>query len=225
MKWYQKPIWIIVLLVLFFPVGIFLLWKYTNWNKNVKIALSILSVILTIGVLSGGDKNKETETTTTTYITTTEATSKINSIVFSHEKDYLYVGEECEGYIEIDGDTANKDLINLYSSNENVATIEYIERTSYFNDLYFVIKGVSEGTAIIRAETTDGTVQSYEVTVNVEAETTTEEPETEEDTGTTVYITPTGEKYHFSKSCAGKNAIPKQMDEVSSYDPCKKCAY
>lgn len=40
-----------------------------------------------------------------------------------------------------------------------------------------------------------------------------------------VYITPTGKKYHLSKSCAGKNAIPKTMENVrNSYDPCKKCA-
>jgi hypothetical protein len=35
-RWYQKTIWIVVLLVLFFPVGLFLMWKYTKWNKAVK---------------------------------------------------------------------------------------------------------------------------------------------------------------------------------------------
>lgn len=43
--------------------------------------------------------------------------------------------------------------------------------------------------------------------------------------GSIVYITPTGSKYHYSKSCAGKNAIQKNLSEVKgSYDPCKKCA-
>ena len=43
--------------------------------------------------------------------------------------------------------------------------------------------------------------------------------------GTTVYITPTGEKYHYSADCAGKNAIKKSLSEVKgSYGPCKKCA-
>lgn len=42
--------------------------------------------------------------------------------------------------------------------------------------------------------------------------------------GRTVYITPTGKKYHYSASCAGKNAIPKSEDSVkNSYGPCKKC--
>lgn len=35
-KWYQRPVWIIVLLIFFFPVGLFLMWKYSNWNKTVK---------------------------------------------------------------------------------------------------------------------------------------------------------------------------------------------
>lgn len=44
------------------------------------------------------------------------------------------------------------------------------------------------------------------------------------DNVTVVYITPTGSKYHYSMSCAGKNAIEKSLGEVSlTYEPCKKC--
>ncbi len=44
-------------------------------------------------------------------------------------------------------------------------------------------------------------------------------------TGSVVYITPTGKKYHYSKACAGRNAIKKNLSEVKgSYGPCKKCA-
>ncbi len=35
-KWYQKTGWIIALLILIFPVGLFLMWKYTNWKKTGK---------------------------------------------------------------------------------------------------------------------------------------------------------------------------------------------
>lgn len=39
-----------------------------------------------------------------------------------------------------------------------------------------------------------------------------------------VYITPTGKKYHYDQQCAGKNAIPKNLDDVSgSYGPCGTC--
>ena len=40
----------------------------------------------------------------------------------------------------------------------------------------------------------------------------------------TVYITPTGKKYHYSASCAGKNAIPTPLSEAQQKkDACKKC--
>lgn len=33
LKWYKKTGWIIFLLIFFFPVGLFLMWKYAKWNK------------------------------------------------------------------------------------------------------------------------------------------------------------------------------------------------
>jgi len=44
--------------------------------------------------------------------------------------------------------------------------------------------------------------------------------------GTTVYITPTGTRYHYSRDCAGRNAMKSTLKEARSYGltPCKKCA-
>ena len=49
------------------------------------------------------------------------------------------------------------------------------------------------------------------------------EPETR---GNTVYIAPTGKRYHYSKSCAGVNARAVSLSEAkeSGRTPCKKCA-
>ena len=42
--------------------------------------------------------------------------------------------------------------------------------------------------------------------------------------GRTVYITPTGKCYHYSADCAGKNAMARNLSDVTgSYRPCKKC--
>lgn len=43
--------------------------------------------------------------------------------------------------------------------------------------------------------------------------------------GQLVYVTPTGDKYHFSASCAGPNAITTTYDDalVYEYDPCGSC--
>ena len=40
----------------------------------------------------------------------------------------------------------------------------------------------------------------------------------------TVYVTPSGKRWHRSASCAGKNARAVTIDQVGSRTPCKKCA-
>lgn len=56
-------------------------------------------------------------------------------------------------------------------------------------------------------------------------ETTTKETTTVK-SGRIVYVTPYGEKYHCSASCAGSNAMERDYDDVEGvYNPCKKCAY
>ena len=40
----------------------------------------------------------------------------------------------------------------------------------------------------------------------------------------TVYITPTGERYHYRPTCAGKNAMEIKLFEAQEkYTPCQKC--
>ena len=39
-----------------------------------------------------------------------------------------------------------------------------------------------------------------------------------------VYITPSGERYHLSASCGGKNSHQVPISQISSRTPCKKCA-
>lgn len=44
--------------------------------------------------------------------------------------------------------------------------------------------------------------------------------------GQTVYITKTGTKYHIKSTCAGKNPIPKNYNEIKdTYEPCKRCCH
>ncbi len=71
-KWYEKTGVILILLILFFPVGLFLMWKYKkNWNVIVKIIISILGVFFAWGLLSPTEEgenyknNKEQDNTQT----------------------------------------------------------------------------------------------------------------------------------------------------------------
>ncbi len=111
----------------------------------------------------------------------------------------------------------------------------------------FRIEAIGTGTAHIWFETADKSVKTPEIKIKVtETEdrnnkrardrvfnnkSTTESVviQTENETSPTdktVYVTPTGKKYHYSKSCAGKNATPKSLEDAKRhYDPCKKCAH
>lgn len=74
MKWYKKPVWIIVL-VFFLPlIGLYILWKNTNWNKIIKIALTVLTCFIWMIALISSSNDSESQTSTpltTTAISTT----------------------------------------------------------------------------------------------------------------------------------------------------------
>ncbi len=133
-----------------------------------------------------------------------------------------------------------------YSDNPAVATV--VEKTYDGSDTFkFRIEAIGTGTAHIWFETADKSVKTPEIKIKVtkreteptktpETELSTTENTTENEviqtekeartTDKTVYVTPTGKKYHFSKSCAGKNATPTSLEAAKRhYDPCKKCAH
>lgn len=71
-KFYQKT-WVMWLtLILFWPVGVFLLWKYSTYTKKTKC---ILTAVLGAIVVMGFSGNKDT----TTYKDTTTASSQVST--------------------------------------------------------------------------------------------------------------------------------------------------
>ena len=95
MEFYEKDWFIVLMLIVFFPVGLFLMWKYSKWPKVAKIIVTI--VIAAIAIFSGGSeesKNVETKSTNTevetvdkTKDTNTEAEiTKANKIKELQEK-------------------------------------------------------------------------------------------------------------------------------------------
>ena len=54
-KWYQKTAWIIILLILFFPIGLYLMWRYTNWKKPAKIIISAFFAFIVYAFVTAPD--------------------------------------------------------------------------------------------------------------------------------------------------------------------------
>jgi len=54
-KWYQKKEWIFILVILFWPVGLYLLWNNKEIPKNEKLLMTaIFAILLVIGLVTQG---------------------------------------------------------------------------------------------------------------------------------------------------------------------------
>src|ERR1035437_1878574 len=47
-EWYKNPVYVILWLIFFFPVGIYGVWKYPTWSKRTKWILTALPAVLII---------------------------------------------------------------------------------------------------------------------------------------------------------------------------------
>jgi len=56
-KWYKTSLGVLALLILFFPAGLYLMWRYTSWHKYLKIGItSIFALFVLAGALGGGNE-------------------------------------------------------------------------------------------------------------------------------------------------------------------------
>ncbi len=189
--------------------------------------------------------NSESEVFTTQATTEPKTPSLINTIS-------LQVGQTSNSFgFSLSGlKGVSKDNVEIVSENPLVATV-LCDKLSSQEFIYFAVTGVSDGETYVYLRNNDGAVLSEKIQVAVtssgisETTTTTKESETSTtsdnntvfitETTTTivsseipeiVYITPTGKKYHYKASCAGKNATAVSLsDAKESYEPCKKCVH
>lgn len=64
-KWYKTNLGIIALLILFFPVGIFLMWRYSTWHKYLKIGITtVFALFILTGAFGGDDNQTQTQEST-----------------------------------------------------------------------------------------------------------------------------------------------------------------
>ena len=60
MKWYQKPWVTVLLLFLFFPVGLYLMWRYQAWKRPVKIIISVVCTLVFLLIASISNEGQKT---------------------------------------------------------------------------------------------------------------------------------------------------------------------
>ena len=105
----------------------------------------------------------------------------------------------------------------IANSDDNIISVTNIALSSEDDKtvLIFDVTGVGVGKATIQIKGADEKTESdaLQFTIN------------EKDTSRTVYVTPYGEKYHYSAACAGSNATATTENKAirSGKDRCKKC--
>ncbi|MCQ9299543.1 hypothetical protein NQ043_00080 [Staphylococcus hyicus] len=60
-KWYKSTWFTILMLIFIFPLGLFLMWKYTNWKQWVKVIITVLiAILVTASFTNNSDSSNST---------------------------------------------------------------------------------------------------------------------------------------------------------------------
>ena len=127
-KFYQKSWFIVLALIFFWPLGVFLMWKYSKWNKIVKIIISILCVLSLIGLFNGGDD--------------TTSTDEPSSVVYFEENDAT------NAFMTAYNAITDSPFTDIDSSSQGVEC----HASSY--DYYFIITAPDDGSFRVRIDQT-----------------------------------------------------------------------
>ena len=141
MKFYEEDRFIIPMLFLCPPVGLFLMWKYSKCHKAVKIIISVLLIAIAIVILSNGikkPKNIETKDTNVEVETLTvderkELQEKSKTIL--DNKDYYAMNEDERKTINELVKRWNDEIDYSFKS-EYVYKKALYERDKYYDENY-----------------------------------------------------------------------------------------
>ena len=145
--------------------------------------------------------------------------------------------------------------VNFYSTNSQIANFSKNISLSNSSTIYGKIQPLAEGECEIYVESNEVKSNMVKVTIidkeRIENErkaqeetarkaqeeaakkaqtqpkkTTTANPQSTTNNSKTVYVTPTGKRYHFSSTCGGKNSSATTLSQALArgLTPCKKCA-
>ena len=244
-KWYQKTGWIIALLILFFPVGLFLMWKYTNWKKPVKGIITALILIIALSGIVFPDKLEQITLkadTEQTYdinqkisieATTTPSDYELSSSDFkcsggkitTNNQNISFIATKDGSYkiwAEHDGIKSNNLTLKV-EDKEAIAKQkekEEQERLAAEKAQKEAEEKAAQEAAEAQAKTEAEAQAQAEAQQQAQAAT-----QAQQNNDPTVYITNTGGKYHRAGCRFLKQSqIEKHLSEVKGvYGPCGVC--
>ena len=158
MKWYMRT-WVCVLfLILFFPVGIFLTWKYhKDWKFEIKIVASIASVVLFLCI--------------TVFSKPTILPSELQ--ISSGSSISMDLDETVELSIEVAPAGADISQLEFHSSDSTVATFE----PALLEESQGILTAIHEGSVTIFVQCGDVVSNRIDVTISDEGKVRVDEVE------------------------------------------------
>ena len=215
-------------LILFAPIGIFLMWRYNSKLKeNTKIVLSIAFAIIfvftwipsCVGINNSSSNQKSEQIASANKQSAQAVENKINSIgdpksasldkrqsVKDAKNAYDALTSDQKGLISYNA------LKTLIISDDNIATLE--------------AKATSDKAAADKLAADQAAAASVAQSAATPSSSTTAVQSASETTGATVYITDSGKKYH-TDGCSSltKSKVPIELEKAKAqgYTPCSKC--
>lgn len=235
-KWHEKTGWIIFFLIVFFPIGLFLMWK-SNWKKAPKIIVSALYGIALIAYIASPKLESVTLSADTSQIY--DINSEIPIEVSTRPEDYSL----SESSFNISGgQITEKDGSFVFSaSREGEYTVSVESDNVDSNKLTFSIedkaaiaKAKAEADAQAQKEAEEKARAEQEAAEKAAAEQAAAQAQAEQEAAAQtqqpqeqmVCVSQSGSKYHSNSSCSNmKNPTQITISEAQNQglEPCKKC--
>jgi len=132
-KWYQKPTAVVLLLIFFFPVGLYLMWKHEVWSKT---ARWIVSAVFTLAVIANAGKNESTVSRSNNEVNgcsgngSQNCITEIRQIFQNTGKDIIGEQYEGDGIFQIQFIEYGRGTFNAYIRTDCECEIAHINVTS-----------------------------------------------------------------------------------------------
>lgn len=115
-----------------------------------------------------------------------------------------------------------EDDIKIISTNPEVAETKFLDMVGVTGKKVLTMSIITKsiGDTSVYVKSSDDSISSKEFKVTVK-----EKQEPPKDTSRTVYVTPSGNKYHYDPQCGGKNSTATTLNQAKriGLSPCSKC--
>lgn len=154
----------IIWLILFFPIGLYIMWAKTNWNKIVKIVISVFFAFLMVLGIIGSFSDDDVPV----------SNSGIQSISIEEEKVRLdlsdYFSNQKTIFVSFSDNNSSEllesDFVFVFQD-DNIASAKVVYVYDYSGQMNIEVTGLNAGTTKMHIESLDGTIKSNEIEIEV----------------------------------------------------------